>query len=184
MTPFDPTRYPAALAALWSIPRLPELGPGEPNRSAKPALAALRVEELFPAVRDRETARGCISGLWLYHDFLDESHTISQDLPGWIGSYWHGIMHRREPDAGNAKYWFRGVEANPVYEALAADAAELGLPVAGGTWEPFAFVDRCERERGTGSDAETVCRRVQLREMQLLFDWCFRRATGSELELG
>ena len=183
MTPFDPGVYPPPLAALWSIPRLPELGPGEPNGSIKPALTELRVEDLFPTLRDREAALGCISGLWLYHDFLDESHAMSQDLPGWVGSYWHGIMHRREPDADNAKYWFRRVETNPVYEALAADAAELGLPVRGGRWDPFAFVDRCERERGTGADAELLCRRVQLREMQLLLDWCFRRAAGSELWL-
>jgi hypothetical protein len=178
MTPFDPNRYPEPFAALWAVERLPELGPGSPNESARPALAALRVETIFPETRDREAALGCLSGLWLYHDFLDESHTISQDLHGWVGSYWHGIMHRREPDGGNAKYWYRRVDPNPVYEALAADAAELGLPVRDGTWDPFAFVDRCERERGTGSDGEALCRRVQLREMHLLFDWCYRRATG------
>ena len=178
MTPFDPSRYPAPLAALWAIDRLPELGPGSPNQSARPALAALRVEDVFPVIRDRESALGCLSGLWLYHDFLDESHGISQDFGGWIGSYWHGIMHRREPDAGNAKYWFRRVEPNPVYETLTGDAAELGLTVTGG-WDPFAFVDRCERDRGTGSDGETLCQRVQRREMQLLFDYCFRRATGT-----
>jgi hypothetical protein len=177
MTPFDPSRYPAPLAALWGIDRLAELGPGSPNQSARAGLAALKVEDVFPVIRDREAALGCVSGLWLYHDFLDESHTISQDLGGWIGSYWHGIMHRREPDAENAKYWFRRVEANPVYETLAADAAGLGLRTKG-PWDPFAFVDRCERERGTGSDAEMVCRRVQLREIQLLFDWCHRKASG------
>ncbi len=177
MTPFHPSRYPAPLAGLWAIERLPELGPGSPNQSARPALAAVHVETDFPAIRDREAALGCISGAWMYHDFLDESHTISQDLTGWIGSYWHGIMHRREPDAGNAKYWFRRVEPNPVYEALAADAAGLGLSVNGG-WDPFGFIDRCERERGTGSEAEILCRRVQLREMQLLFDECYRRATA------
>src|SRR5215207_7144377 len=103
MTPFDPTAYPPVFAVLWTG-RIPELGPGKPNESARTGLSALSLDS-FPTVRDREAAIGCISGLWLLHDFLDESHTISQDLPGWIGSYWHGIMHRREPDAGNAKYW-------------------------------------------------------------------------------
>jgi hypothetical protein len=178
MTPFDPSRYPAPIAALWSIPRLPDLGPGEPNRHARELLAALRVEDVFSISRDREAALGCLSGLWLYHNFLDESHTISQDLHGLVGSYWHGIMHRREPDAANAKYWFRRVEPNPVFESLAADAVEIGMKVTG-AWNPFAFVDRCERERGTGSDGELLCQRVQLREMQLLFDWCYRRAIES-----
>jgi hypothetical protein len=180
MTPFDPTSYPAPIAALWSADRLPELGRGEPNHPAQAAIDALRLERLFPRLSDPQAAEACLSGLWLYHDFLDRSHTISQDLHSWVGSYWHGIMHRREPDPDNAKYWFRRVPSNPVFESLGTDAAELGLAVKG-VWDAFAFVDRCERERGTGSDAETVCRRVQLREMQLLFDWCFRRATGSEL---
>jgi len=178
MTPFDPARYPAPLAALWSIPRLPELGPGAPNQSARKLLQALDVDDVFPSARDREAVLGCLSGLWLYHDLLDESHTISQDLNGWIGSYWHGIMHRREPDAGNAKYWFRRVPANPIFESLAVDARELGWTARGETWDPFVFIDTCERERGTGSEAEMLCRRVQLREMQLLFDWCFRQAAG------
>jgi hypothetical protein len=177
MTPFDLSRYPSAMAGLWRDERLPELGPGTPNQAAHDVLTILRIEDLFPDLRDREAAQACLSGLWLYQDFLDESHTISQDLPGWFGSYWHGIMHRREPDASNAKYWFRRVPANPVFESLGADAAELGVPFRGG-WDALAFVDLCERHRGSGSDDEMRCRRVQLREMQLLFDWCFRAATG------
>jgi hypothetical protein len=181
MMPVIPTHYPAPLAALWAVPRVPELGPGEPTHSVRDRLAALRVEQLFSANGDPEAALACLSGLWLYHNFLDESHTISQDLHGWIGSYWHGIMHRREPDSGNAKYWFRRVEPNPVFESLTVDAAELGMDLKSKAWDPFAFVDECERQRGTGSESEMTCRLVQLHEMQLLFDWCFRRATGAEL---
>ena len=169
MTPFDPAAYPSAFAALWTPDRLPELGPGKPNESVRPALSALSLAS-FPTVSDREAAMGCISGLWLFHDFLDESHSISQDLPGWVGSYWHGIMHRREPDASNAKYWFRRVPANPVFEALGREY---------GGWDPYSFVDRCEKERGRGSAGEEECFRKQLREMQVLFDWCYRKASGA-----
>jgi hypothetical protein len=179
MTPFDPSKYPAPIAALWTVDRLPDLGPGRPNDAVKAILSALDVRDLFPNTPDREAAHACLSGLWLYHDFLDESHTISQDLPSWYGSYWHGIMHRREPDASNARYWFRRVETNPVYEQVLAEAEILGFAFRGQDWDPFAFVDQCERERGTGSDREMLCRRVQLRELQLLFDWCFRAAVSS-----
>lgn len=178
MTPFDPSKYPAPMAALWSVERLPELGPGQPNEPFRGDLAALGVESAFAHVHDREPAQACISGIWLYHDFLDESHSISQELSGWIGSYWHGIMHRREPDASNAKYWFRRVPENPVFEKLAADVAELGFVLTGTVWDPFTFIDRCERERGQGGNGEMICRRVQLHEMQLLFDHCFRKALG------
>ena len=44
------------------------------------------------------------SGLWLYVDELDRSHRISQQIPDATGSFWHGIMHRREGDFGNSHY--------------------------------------------------------------------------------
>jgi hypothetical protein len=46
----------------------------------------------------------CLSGLWLLAGDLDQSHSISQDLTSAEGSFWHGIMHRREADFGNAKF--------------------------------------------------------------------------------
>jgi hypothetical protein len=176
MIKFDPSSYPPAIAALWAADPLPELGPGRMDVGALPALAALTPETIAASIHDREAALGSLSGLWLVFDFLAESHRISQDLHTWYGSYWHGIMHRREPDPDNAKYWFRRVAKNPIYEALGPDAAELGMK---GGWDPFAFVDRCERERGTQSDGELLCRRTQVREMKLLFDWCYRKAAGA-----
>jgi hypothetical protein len=178
MTPFDPNQYHPRLAALWSIERLPEQGPGTPNEAMRPDLASLGLQAFFLNLTNRDAAHACISGLWLYHDFLDESHALSQELPDWLGSYWHGIMHRREPDPDNSKYWFRRVSANPVFAALAADVAELGYVLTGSAWDPYQFIDRCERERGQGGDGEMICRRVQLREMHLLFDHCYRAVTG------
>lgn len=178
MTQFDPAKYHPRLAALWRIDRLPGLGPGTPNEVVRDELVSLGLEAAFPVCHDRDAAKACISGLWLYHDYLDESHAISQELPGWIGAYWHGIMHRREPDPSNAKYWFRRVPENPVFAALPADVVELGYVLTGPSWDPFQFIDRCERERGRGSDGEMICRRVQLREMQLLFDHCHHAVTG------
>jgi hypothetical protein len=152
--------------------RLPELGPGKPNGAARSALTALTPESAFPNLRDRSMALACISGLWLLHDFLDESHAISQDLDSPTGSYWHGIMHRREPDAGNAKYWFRRVGAHPVLAKLAAESPALGYRYI----DAFDFVDFCENMRGSGSDQELLARRVQFLEWQLLFDWCCQTA--------
>ncbi len=59
------------------------------------------------------------SALWLYVDELDLSHTISQGIKDADGSYWHGIMHRREGDFSNSHYWFHNTGANhPVYDQI------------------------------------------------------------------
>jgi hypothetical protein len=102
----EPTlRYSPAIAGLVTPGRLNPLGPGAPNEEARARLGALRVEIAFApqAVRDPDMAAACLAGLWLYHNFLDESHRLSQDLGTPTGSYWHGLMHRREPDFGNPK---------------------------------------------------------------------------------
>src|SRR6185295_3279275 len=91
---FDPSAYGPDIAALLVPERLCELGPGSPNRAIRSALEAMNA----PAT--------CRAGLWLLQDFLDESHAISQDIDTREGSFWHAIMHRREPDASNSKYWW------------------------------------------------------------------------------
>jgi hypothetical protein len=139
-------------------------------------LQALTVEQLFPqGIKNRDMAECCRAALWLYHDFLDEAHTIAQDIDTTTGSYWHGIMHRREPDASNAKYWFHRIGAHPVVDMLVTEAPNLGYAYR----DPFAFVDDCERLRGKNSDEEKLVRRVQLIEWQLLFDWCWQQSGAS-----
>jgi hypothetical protein len=63
------------------------------------------------------------AGLFQIHDYLDASHELSQSIEGQgrraDGDYWHAIMHRREPDYSNAKYWFRHVGSHPIFAALA-----------------------------------------------------------------
>jgi hypothetical protein len=173
MTPFDPAAYGPAVAALLTPPRVADLGPGTPNVAAKPLLMKFDpTADHGRFVRDPEMARACLAGLWLYHDFLDESHAVSQELPSAEGSFWHAVMHRREPDAGNSKYWWRRVGSHPVISQLVEAAPALGYDYT----TPLDFVDFCERVRGTKGADEEVAKRVQLLEWQLLFDYCHRKA--------
>jgi hypothetical protein len=192
----DPTHFAAPVARLLAEPRLNELGPGRPNLAVEAELRRLSPESLFAGqqVVDSQMATACLAGLWLYHDFLDESHRLSQDGDGASFSFWHGIMHRREPDYGNAKYWFRRVGNHPIYRGLLEEARALGRqhPAAesdaatrrlleGRSWDAAGFVDRCEAASAGQPSIEPICRAIQWCEWRLLFDFCYRKATGEPL---
>ena len=183
-------RYGAVVATLLDDERLCELGPGQPNHEVRTALMDLSAETVGGgrAVRDPEMATACLAGLWLWHDFLDESHRQSQSVETPTGSYWHGIMHRREPDASNAKYWFRRVGDHPIHPELAATVGRMVAEGVGskgsfrvdGGWDAARFVDACEEARGQEDAAEAFCREVQRQEWLALFDYSFRAAFGGE----
>jgi len=188
MTAFDSSKYGPVFASLLSQRRLMPLGPGSPNSEVQAQLKELEIENVFAAKKiiDEDMARCCLAGIWLFHDYLDESHTLSQEIETPTGSYWHGFMHRREPDYGNAKYWFRRVGAHPIYANLAVAAKEIAIsdPPSPATflvrqtaWDPFAFVDLCQT--AIGGQEEMLCRQIQQREWELLFDFCYGKATGA-----
>ena len=188
---FDPKSYGPAIADLLVGDRLPELGPAAPNEPARPKIVALGLNRALGSqkIADHAAARCCLSALWLWHDFLDESHAISQEIETTDGSYWHAILHRREPDYGNAKYWFRRVPQHPIFEPLAAAASELAKSThldataeflaKQSSWDPYKFVDLCEAIARGRSAADQLARQVARVEWQLLFDHCFRRAVGA-----
>jgi hypothetical protein len=135
------------------------------------AIQASSAPELFPNALN---ANAALAGLYLYFCDYDNAHTIAQDIHTPEGSFWHGILHRQEPDPGNAGYWFRRVGKHPVFPALRDAASNAGYK-ARGDWDPFAFIDYCEQaRRKPGSKDEELAMTVQLAEWQLLFDYCAR----------
>lgn len=188
MLAFDSDSYGAVCAELLRDAPLNVLGPGQPRAELRDRLRQLTPERLTEGRRlvDRTMAECCLAGLWLLHDFLDDSHRLSQSIETPSGSYWHGIMHRREPDFSNAKYWFRQVGIHPIFDDLARAAAEEAREAShpatdflrrAPAWDAARFVDLCAAaQRGQAPD--DICRRIARREWNLLFDYCFRRSVA------
>jgi hypothetical protein len=197
MNQFDPNAYGPVLGPLVDTDRRRGLGFGTPDRAVLGALEKLSVEKAFAHAQtefgpsqpvDADMGACSVAAVWLVHDFLDESHAISQQVDTPSGSFWHGILHRREGDFANAKYWFRHVGRHEVFEFLGQRAGELAA-IRGdtaavekltpeGVWDPYAFVDLCQSVVRDGSKHLDLCLDVQQVEWELLFDYCYRAAIG------
>jgi hypothetical protein len=138
-----------------------------------------------------------LAGLWLYFDWLDESHKISQSIETPTGSFWHAIMHRREGDFSNSKYWYARCAKHPALPTLAARAGALIneapadkslLRIVASGWNPNAYVDLVQAidasDFGSGSFTpgtpderlHKLAVALQRIEWQTLFDHCTRAA--------
>ena len=174
---------------------LPTLVPQKAwNSELTDVLEAASLDELFEGESLKNTTFGeaIKSGLLLWNDALDESHTISQELANQTGSYWHGIMHRREPDYSNSKYWFGRVGTHPIFPALRECALELfkeasnpsdALAEIGRTieaqeaWDSYQFIDWCQAAEGdSDSDVTRFLQQVQAEEIKLLLAYSYRNA--------
>jgi hypothetical protein len=185
MNDFDPEWYGPVFAPLLTVDRWRALDAGTQDVGAWPVLGKLTVKGAFAHAQlaNREMAACCVAAVWLLHDYLAESHAISQEIETQTASFWHAIMHRREGDFSNAKYWFRHVGPHPVFEKLMARASELTAEhgettagqrlTAGNKWDPFAFVDLCQSARRGRSELCDLCLDIQQAEWELLFDSCY-----------
>ena len=137
-----------ALPPSKAMARLVPDGPLDAARSAQ-------VEEIItqPAIASQSPL---IAALWLYVDELDRSHKISQGINDATGSFWHGIMHRREGDFSNSHHWFTRAGQHPAMAKIAG-------------YDPHAFIDRVEKAKGA-TPADLID--LQRREWAALFEWC------------
>jgi hypothetical protein len=170
---------------------LPALAPGGPNLPEWLRNAIDLVT--LPNVTSREDAVALQAGLYQLHDDLDHSHTLSQSVQGAgrhvAGDYWHAIMHRREPDYGNSKYWFRSVGSHPVFAELTrlaepiledcpdSQADRWKRNLCDGGWDPMVFVDLCQACAGDETaPLSQAARKIQFLEMLLLLEQTRRDA--------
>lgn len=132
---------------------------------------------MFPRAPEPGAA---MAGLWLYFSCFEEAHELAQSGSTPECELWHAILHRQEPDSGNAAYWFRKAGPHPAFSTIAQAAISIldRHPEAEfriGKWDPFAFIAYCERARQQPStEQETAALEIQRAEWQILFDYCAR----------
>ena len=163
--------------ALIATTELPLPGPKRRPGIASEADLNRKLDEFFAAQETSARAQLLLrSAALLWHDHLDASHTISQSIETRDGSWLHGIMHRREPDYGNAKYWFRRVGQHDAFPKLAQRVPTIlhnsgreltERLIENGEWMPLAFIDECERaEQGWDAAFTLTLRQIQAAEFE------------------
>lgn len=197
--------------AVWNLgeeaPRARTRVPLFPEQVRHPFLKSyldrMRPEKLFPA--SEAAGKLVMAGLYQNNDDLEVSHRICQEVGAAAdcpeASYWHGMVHRREPDFSNARGWFQkaaGLAALPEIhdEVVRFLQRVLQVPEYGaarekafrflqhlqsqGTWDPFYYTELCQAYR---QDADAEDRRLlaEIQELEFcaLFDWTYRLAVGN-----
>ncbi|MCA9128548.1 MAG: hypothetical protein KDB22_15780 [Planctomycetales bacterium] len=115
--------WPESVLRIVTSAPMPGIGSGPSCAKTSQGIEAL---ETTTEVPDE-----VLAGLWLLAGDLDRSHAISQGIKTPDGSYLHGIMHRREGDFSNAKYWFRNAGTHAIQHKLAEFASSAHGQLAG-----------------------------------------------------
>lgn len=122
------------------------------------------------------------AALHLWNDSLDAAHELVQDLETSTGSALHGIMHRREGDYDNAKYWFHRAGDHPAFHSLQIRAASFiqeqhlsqgplqdvfGQIALQGSWNPYLFINAVSIQESRIGDDNVRSLLEQLQQLEL-----------------
>ncbi len=159
-----------------SVTPMPLTRAADPIVGEIKSLTADSPESLFPGA---QSPSGSLAGLFLRCGAWAEAHETCQDDSSREGSLWHAIVHRQEPDTGNASYWYRTAGSHPVFPQISTSAATIleQFPrigwSSGAKWDPILFLRWCdEARREPGSQKQEAALRLQQLEWECLFRWC------------
>lgn len=155
--------------------------PSEPR--LKPFLLPQEWSKFLPDQPETAVLNLC-AGLLQIHDFWDDSHQAAQQADDLgehrLSALWHAICHRREPDAGNARYWYARVGKNPIsprmvelIQASEPDLSDSERKIALKLVERDQFSDRVMISEClnacNGSFEENFLRKLQKYEVTFVF---------------
>lgn len=140
---------------------------GTPPASVLASLLALspasfRPLEVRAGIPEWDLLRG---GLLYAANALDAAHAIFQEDASAEGSYWHGMMHRREGDFSNVEYWMRRAGRPRALDVLPG-------------FDPLRFIRECARADASGREPQDLLD-WQRREWEALLLQAWGRVTGS-----
>ena len=120
------------------------------------------------------------AGLFYYHNAMDDSHKQAAKSAGDLGSYWHGMVHRREGDFENARYWMRRAGEQPVFPEMQARASD-GSPHMSrqSNWDPFLFIHLCEQYKYGETEYKKELGHLQRVEFAAMFDYVWRQCVAA-----
>ena len=142
------------------------------------------------ALKDSSLGDTVKIGLLLWNDALDDAHRMLQEIDTRTGDHWHAIMHRREPDYSNSKYWYSRVGNHPIFprlrlqvlSILKADSRQLAQFASYAeaieekdNWDASQFVDWCQAaDQNESEEVIEFLQIVQVEEIKLLLDYSYR----------
>ncbi len=124
------------------------------------------------------------AALWLAAGDLDHAHRICQDIPGPYGAAWHAVVHRREGDFWNSKYWWRRAEAirwdgfmtrlGKIVQLPPGDQLkDLRKFISASRYDPATFVDLVAgQSEHPDAATEKILLQIQRAEWLALFEEC------------
>ena len=119
------------------------------------------------------------SGLFYFHNALDDSHKEAAKLDGDFAAYWHGMIHRREGDFENARYWMRRAGEQPVFPEMQGRATDASPHMSRqAKWDPFLFIHLCEQYKYGEADYKKEIGHLQRVEFAAMFDYVWRQCVA------
>jgi hypothetical protein len=122
---------------------------------------------------NRDTYDTLRAALLVLGDDLSESHTLVQNISTPFAAAWHAVIHRREGDFWNSKYWWRrasGIDWSDLPAQLGPlfrqHSALAGL--CNSSYSPAAFTDAVEQHHNSATLAAALVAAQRLEWQSLL----------------